>query len=971
VHYSKPAVFFLVLLLVTSSHAVTFVSDFDVDETASGIAHDGESIWMGHLGDDGDAISRIADDDGTVLGTIDSPARGCYGIDWFANMLWYVNDSPESAIYGITPAGRVVQEWDLPGEFMTGITAGDGDLWVGSYHQPTGYLYRLDTVSGDSLGILMVPGTQPRALAWQNGNIWVADEDDGYVRMLNPDNAAVLDSFEAPYGSPKGLAYDGRWLWLLDEGPDDDADRIYRIDSRPAVPVASVEPLELDYGAVTVDYDSTIEVTILNSGRAPLNVIQVRFAGNPTGFEIDVPTLPAWLQEYQSLTFSLNFDPPGIGNFSQPYVYMTTNDPNFSYHEFDIFAIGGYSSQTFNTITREDPLNFGTIRMQHELDAMQVKYFVFSNLGSPILVIESFESTTEDFFISEDLPKHISGGRVDSLAIWWRPLLSGLAEESFTITTNDEIHPSITVGLRGNAAEEYPPGGTVLWEHENGDEILEGFSFVGEISDIAGIGHTAIVGITLDGNVIAYNSNANDNAQILYQAKVTLPGAEEPGLNDDTGYLTRNEMATTIEDIDDDGYIDLVYGSDGDRSGTSGLGVVVAVSGYDGSMIWTLDSEALGGSPVTDVRAVPDLDDDDLPDVMIVFGTNEDGGGPQRVQIHNGATGFPIWISSQQGDFYTAILGPDTNGDGIREIIAGTSDNMLYAIDGTTGYPIWGNNIGGGVYKILNIQDVGGSDIDDIVVSFTNGLVAIDPENGEEIWAAEDVGNGSQAVNLGNFIDIEDELVVIGQSNGAIVGVLTDNGETYYTRNVGNSALDIKKIHDLNGDGIPEFAVGTAGNRISIFEGDGSDVLWSYTEGGDGRYVQSICQVEDVEWNYSVEIACCTRNGIVRFFTGGTEATGVSENTGINILPNNYSIKSAYPNPFNSSVRLEFNLPTHSLIPLGIYNSLGQLVDIMTIAPGGGSAVAVWQPSSQLSSGMYFIRMDNKAKVSTRVMYVK
>ena len=75
-------------------------------------------------------------------------------------------------------------------------------------------------------------------------------------------------------------------------------------------------------------------------------------------------------------------------------------------------------------------------------------------------------------------------------------------------------------------------------------------------------------------------------------------------------------------------------------------------------------------------------------------------------------------------------------------------------------------------------------------------------------------------------------------------------------------------------------------------------------------------------------------------------------------FPNQYSLRQNFPNPFNSSTSIVFDVPTNSKINLKVYDVLGQLVQI--IADGdlaAGTHKYIWQ-AGNLPSGAYFIRLE-------------
>jgi hypothetical protein len=87
-------------------------------------------------------------------------------------------------------------------------------------------------------------------------------------------------------------------------------------------------------------------------------------------------------------------------------------------------------------------------------------------------------------------------------------------------------------------------------------------------------------------------------------------------------------------------------------------------------------------------------------------------------------------------------------------------------------------------------------------------------------------------------------------------------------------------------------------------------------------------------------------------------------------IPSSLSL-SAYPNPFNSEVTINYELERAAEINLTVYNSLGQVVEtLFTGEVNAGSHEQVWQPVS--GSGVYFIRLsDLSTQKIQKVLYLK
>jgi Secretion system C-terminal sorting domain len=73
-----------------------------------------------------------------------------------------------------------------------------------------------------------------------------------------------------------------------------------------------------------------------------------------------------------------------------------------------------------------------------------------------------------------------------------------------------------------------------------------------------------------------------------------------------------------------------------------------------------------------------------------------------------------------------------------------------------------------------------------------------------------------------------------------------------------------------------------------------------------------------------------------------------------NLIPENYSVSQNFPNPFNPSTIIKYQVPQNSFVSLKVYNSLGQ--DVATLVNGmvNSGSYEVQFHSSDLSSGVYY-----------------
>ena len=88
------------------------------------------------------------------------------------------------------------------------------------------------------------------------------------------------------------------------------------------------------------------------------------------------------------------------------------------------------------------------------------------------------------------------------------------------------------------------------------------------------------------------------------------------------------------------------------------------------------------------------------------------------------------------------------------------------------------------------------------------------------------------------------------------------------------------------------------------------------------------------------------------------------------VLPENFELKAAYPNPFNPTTTLNFTIPDEANIELAIYNANGQCVDILANKNfTEGNHSYIWN-ATNFPSGVYFanLRFEGKSKVQKLIL---
>ena len=93
----------------------------------------------------------------------------------------------------------------------------------------------------------------------------------------------------------------------------------------------------------------------------------------------------------------------------------------------------------------------------------------------------------------------------------------------------------------------------------------------------------------------------------------------------------------------------------------------------------------------------------------------------------------------------------------------------------------------------------------------------------------------------------------------------------------------------------------------------------------------------------------------------------------IKMLPAEFALHAAYPNPFNPSTTISFDLQETGKVSLNVYDLKGALVGtLLNESKVAGTYQYRWTPNSELASGMYLFELKTKNKTRhQKITYIK
>jgi protocatechuate 3,4-dioxygenase beta subunit len=160
------------------------------------------------------------------------------------------------------------------------------------------------------------------------------------------------------------------------------------------------------------------------------------------------------------------------------------------------------------------------------------------------------------------------------------------------------------------------------------------------------------------------------------------------------------------------------------------------------------------------------------------------------------------------------------------------------------------------------------------------------------------------------------------------------------------------------------------GGMISygITGADGTYSIPNVAEGGYQMTVNRIAfnntSVFGIEMNYAFGTELPNQNFSL-------QAT-VAINPISSVVPEKFELYQNFPNPFNPTTKIKFDVPKAGMTKLSVFNSIGQIVKELVNENLTAGSYEVDFNAASLSSGIYFYKMETAGAVITkRMMLVK
>ncbi|MBW6513585.1 MAG: S8 family serine peptidase [Candidatus Syntrophosphaera sp.] len=345
------------------------------------------------------------------------------------------------------------------------------------------------------------------------------------------------------------------------------------------------------------------------------------------------------------------------------------------------------------------------------------------------------------------------------------------------------------------------------------------------------------------------------------------------------------------------------------------------------------------GGAVLGPPAIADLNGDGVHEILVATLNG-------NLSAINSATGqnlpgFPVAMrGGSQNPITIANLDADTH----PEIIVNTSTAGYIQAFNHDGSLFFEKNVGGQIKTGAVVADVNNDGTQEIIVIGAAGVINILNSNGTDLPGTPiNVGQAVECTPTVARFDNDDYAgIIFGDTNGFLHSVRLDGTESSnFPINITGNIKVSASLADVDLDGDLDIAIpNDAGFFVIDIKRPAQSIQWPCYMGTYNR-AGNVYQYTPVEDNYIPVVA-----------------TGLSGN---------------FPNPFNPSTQIRFELASNDAVSIEVFNQKGQLVRTLlnTNLPAGRHQ-AEWNGTddngSPVSSGVYFYRMKSGKFSSTRKM---
>jgi len=955
---------------------------------AYGLTYEDGKYWMSSSSTSaGLGLLNAVDANGSQVSTINITYPGMQesqGLAFDGTNFWYVDRKTNRCdIFKVAPDGTVLDSMTTSQLFGSSKYLGgagwDGThLWISVYYPNNdAALYSIDVNAKTIVDTITTYGTQPQGLTFKGDTLfYVMDDNDGDDERVYAVELATEDtlfSFHVPdqsSQSPRGLAWDGTYFWLLAEpvGGSINERQLFKYDlGGSGTPGINVPITNVNFPNTTVGNTTNYDLTIYSDGSATLTVDSINVTGS--GFTYNPISFPLQIPAGNSSNVTLNFTPTNYAVYNGTF-NIYSNDPVDPVVQVSLKGQGVLSGAHIGLTATSH--NFGSVWVGEGITYWDFSIF---NMGDQNLDVTDMQLILPEFSVeSPTLPFQIFPTDTVDLRVYFYPTQVASYEDTLKIVTNDATNPIAEVFVEGTGIFNFYNYGYTFWQYQVPENPYGGNTWrwvegLKPINDVTGDGISDVIVCTENGwNMCVDGAGSGSSYPIwTFNTHIDNNNSGSIGTNGEYGVQDAVQIAN---DLNGDGFNDVVLALGG------GNEHVYALNGINGEIIWKFGDEInydLGNFQAVDVQR--DFNGDNVEDVLAIADGNNTGTGYKRAFLFNGTNGNIIWEHYYPGPNpawgKTIISVDDFTGDNIPEAIiaygndATSINKSVRALNGSNGQEIWTTDMIQYNPKELLALPLPGGGTDIIAAEYFNRIHRLNGVNGNVEWTYQ-LGASAGVIQIGLIEDIDNDQipdVLVASFAGNGFNCLSGGSGTQLWSYQMEYQFGVASLPDIDDDGFEDVVVGCQDQLLYCINGKGGSLIFR-NQFSDRVYAVNV--MPSIDGNDSYEVLAGTRDSKVICLSGGADTVTNVEK--YQEIPTEYLIYQNYPNPFNPSTKIEFKIPTAGLVILKVYDLLGREVSTLIneeLQPGN---YKIDFDASAFASGIYFYTLNAGDFVSTKKM---
>ncbi len=952
-----------------------------------GITSIGDTLRIGT--DNNGSIYKVTKT-GQILDSTVTSLTFNHGLVWDGTAYWVAQDfrTAGAYIYRVNTQGQKIDSILCP-TLIGGATGGvgdiflkDGGIWFSVYSPdftayPFAYAYRVDVGTRQITDTIPLLGRQVQGIALKGDTVFYVNDyfhttpfiDIERIYAYRKSTGDTLFSFPTPDPdgdcNPRGLHWDGEFLWLVADRVGNNSG-LYKTLYKYSItgqgnPQITTGANSFDFGNTIIGNFSERNLTITNTGSAKLIISNLEIT-NPR-FTMTPFIAPDTLNPSQTKNYTLRFTPTEFDSTSG-LLRITSNDgvtpvKVVALRGKGVYA-GGYIVSNFATLDYQ----------QRRVNSLCGGYINLTNQGSEPVTISAVNFNSPRYRIDTvglSFPVQLDTQRTKTFRVWFNPTSATTFTDTVKFISNAGNNQSLKIFLTGIGNSTATALGDMMWQAQvpdNPNTASDNFKVMSmkEIPDVNMDGVNDVIVSTDNYWTICYNGNSSVTSDILWQVNSRTS-------NNVSGSVMYEDGMQIIDDINNDGVKDVVFGTGGNNE------LVYAVSGRSGQILWTYgDSSITADGDINGLSVLKDYNSDGKKDVLVAATGEGEGNGRHAAICLNVVNGAVIFYAVQNGHFTHSITSTTIGG-----AIDFSSNGGPYGINGlnNTGGTAWTYPTASTVWNLKEIPDINSDGVTDIAgyVGFTGTTLVISGNNGALIWTLNQGASIDGNIRLGQDITGDGNLDIISSGARILSRIDSRSATIFWTNTLDNNYIHgVDELTDVTGDGVKDVVAGTQNSNLYVVTGDSGRTVFSYNFGSaTTNTVEQVARLKSIDGNVTSEFLGGNRTGKIICFSGGQNGiVGIAQNG--SEVPLEFSLGQNYPNPFNPSTKIKFEIPEQSSgkvnAKLVIYNSLGAEVSTLVNSQLGSGSYEVEFNAANIASGVYFYRLTVGGFVETKRMMV-